>query len=78
MCIICNSATGDLFLGEFAVARAAIERAKDAMLECSKNAVGEYAGVTDTEMRAKYDKIHKKITRLLREWNNIEHEREHG
>lgn len=52
--------------------------AKKAMHECSKNAVGEYAGITDAEMRARYDKIHKKITRLLKEWNNIEHEREHG
>jgi len=78
MCIICNSETGDTFLNEFSIASAAIERAKNAMLECSKNAVGEFAGVSDAEMRARYDKIHKKIARMLREWNSIEHEREHS
>lgn len=77
MCIICNCGnTGDEFLSEFIAARSALERASALMLECSKTATRPTNNDPFFEARAKYDSIHKKMVKILRDWNRIEHERE--
>jgi hypothetical protein len=39
------------------------------MLRCSQEA-------TDPEVKKRYNRIHKKMVRLKRDWNKLEHERE--
>jgi len=78
MCIICHCGDeGDDFLTEFARTSAAMARAKQSMLKCSHTAVDPVTKAPDLKARAAYDKTHKKIARMLREWNSIEQEREH-
>jgi hypothetical protein len=72
MCIICNCGDdGDEFLLAFERARSGMKASKVAMLKCSQVAA-------DVATQARYDAMHKKIARLLREWNAIEQEREQG
>jgi len=64
MCIVCNCEdAGDEFLVEYERARTAMDRAAQAMLACSK-------------IDRRYDRSHKALVKLCREWNKIEHERE--
>lgn len=71
MCIICNcgSGDGDDFLVTFESARIAMNQAKEAMLKCSKTATSE-------EAKDRYDATHKKMAKLIREWNKLEEFRE--
>lgn len=71
MCIICNcDHRGTRFLEEFSSVRVHMNNAAEAMLECSKVA-------RDSGAQRQYDAAHKLIVRLSREWNKIEHMREH-
>lgn len=77
MCIICNFTTpdeqfggcGDRFLSAFSASRANMKRAADEMLICSKTA-------PTPEARKLYGRAHKKMVRIIRDWNRIEQERE--
>jgi hypothetical protein len=70
MRIICNCGDdGEAFYMGHYRASVAIGKAKDAMLKCSQTAKDEAA-------RRRYDAMHKKIARMLRDWNRIEQERE--
>lgn len=74
MCIICNMTThkgssdASDFVDQFSEASAKMKRATATMLAVSQQTAPEY--------RKQYDRAHKKMVRLLREWNSIEHERE--
>lgn len=77
MCIVCNCGeVGDDFLAEFSAARGAMERAKKAMLICAQSAKHHESGEPIPVARRSYDRAHKKMVRLCREWNAIEAERE--
>lgn len=66
MCIVCECGDrGVAFLTEFARAQHAMQKAARAMHTCAKE-------------QRHYDRTHKQMVRLLREWNNIEHQREKG
>lgn len=73
MCIICDMTkkggvdAANEFLTQFSNAQNCMQRATIAMLEVRHNA--------NSEDRKRYDRTHKKMVRLLREWNRIEHER---
>jgi hypothetical protein len=70
MCIICNCGdAGFDFLTDHGAAAGRMRAAKAKMLECSRIA-------TEPEQRKRYDRMHKKMARLIREWNRIEQERE--
>ena len=72
MCIICNCDTdGDEFLNAFESSRQAMRRAKEAMLKCSRSS-------TNKAISVRYDKTHKEMTRLIKEWNKLEQKREQG
>ena len=71
MCIICKMGddgaglnAADEFLREFGIAQQAMRKATEAMLACSR-------------VDENYDRTHKQMVRLLREWNGITHTREH-
>lgn len=78
MCIICecycmNSAsmhTAEMFLSEFERSRQAMKSAADIMLQVSKIAV-------TPEGRKQYDRTHKIMVKLIRQWNVLEQSREH-
>lgn len=55
----------DTFLREFGIAQEAMRKATDAILACSR-------------VDENYDRTHKQMVRLLREWNSITHTREHS
>lgn len=72
MCIICNMGTNDAsiahaeqFLRDFETAQKAMGDAAAALHECAK-------------VDRRYDVTHKAMVRLIREWNLLEHSREHG
>ena len=70
MCVVCNCDDAGLtFLTHAYGASYEMEKAAAAMLQCSKV-------VQDEEASRRYDAAHKKMVRLRREWNRIEHERE--
>jgi len=75
MCIICNMTdidgvfVADSYLSEHSHAGASMKKAATRMLEVSK-----IAGTP--EQRKRYDRTHKQMVRLLRAWNQIEHDRE--
>lgn len=71
MVILCNAdeAAAERYLIEDQDARRHMRAAADAMLECSKTA-------KDAETAARYDAAHKKMVRLMRDWNRLEQERE--
>lgn len=72
MCIICNmgddkaaAAHAAQFLRDFATAQKAMSEAAAALYECAK-------------IDRRYNPTHKAMVRLIREWNALEHTREHG
>ena len=73
MCIICNckeySKAPDEFISAFESSRASMKKACDSMKRVSEEAISE-------EHAKRYDRTHKKMVRLLRDWNRIEQERE--
>lgn len=74
MCIICNDADelagpSSAVLHSFDESRQAMKRAAESMLHMSKTA-------NNADARKRYDRAHKKMARLMREWNAIEEERE--
>lgn len=76
MCIVCNMSSDNEhhahnFLSQYEVARWHIQQATNDMLMCSKEAQNK-------EDQKRYDRIHKKMVRIQREWNKIEHQREHA
>lgn len=83
MCYICNT-KGDSskeipagFGNHFSVALSEMKYAAKCMLIMSQNPNIEYLGEENAKKVSKnYDKMHKKMIRLIREWANIEHERE--
>jgi len=71
MCIICNMGSDDTaanhalqFLRDFATAQKAMAESAAALHECAK-------------VDRRYDATHKTMVRLIREWNALEHTREH-
>lgn len=78
MCMICNLtdpqnqvATASSFIGAYAASQRAMSEAIDAMLAVSKLDLMP-------DDRARYDRAHKQMRRISREWNMIEHTREVG
>jgi hypothetical protein len=70
MCVVCNCGDeGYTFLTHAYNVSFEMEKAAAAMLACSEV-------VEDKGAARRYDAAHKKIVRLRREWNRIEHERE--
>lgn len=70
MCIICECAdAGESFLDAYDTTRRYLKRATQLMLDCSKVAV-------TPEARKAYDATHKRMRRLMRDLNRIEHTRE--
>lgn len=72
MCIYCNGTTLETageFLYEFMCARVHMKKATSAMLQASKSA-------TSVEQRLAYNRAHKRMVKISRNWNQIEHERE--
>lgn len=79
MCIICNISgaapdeagfidgceKANRFLSAFSEASAAMRRATDAMLACSR-------------IDRQYDATHKKMVNACRDWNRLEEQREAG
>ena len=64
MCIVCNcDEAGDDFLIKFERARSAMKEATEAMRRCS-------------EIHRDYDRTHKLMVKLTREWNRVEQQRE--
>lgn len=75
MCIVCNCDDpnhqhGSDFLTAFQQVQRYMKASAEAMLKCSKVA-------PEAEMRKGYDHTHKQIVRFMREWNKLEHSREH-
>ena len=69
-CIVCNCDNMGLdFLSEFSKAQNNMRLASRLMFACSKVA-------EDEETKKRYDKAHKKMVKIIKEWNKIEHERE--
>lgn len=79
MCIICNASAGkdsevtvdiaNEFLHHFHASQQAMQKAASRML-----ALSQFVGMP--EDRKRYDRTHKQMVRLLKEWNSIEHQRE--
>lgn len=73
MCIICNTDDqlnlASNFLDDFSHASKLMKSAADRLKGCA-------AFARTAEKRKAYDASHKKMVRLIREWNRIEHERE--
>jgi hypothetical protein len=77
MCIVCNCGDfGGEFVCAFTAAQSYMKAAADAMLKCSQVAI-RLDKQPDYEQRRQYDAAHKQIVRVMREWNKIEHQREH-
>lgn len=69
-CIVCNcDDVGLEFLDKFSEVQKKMKEASVSMLQCSKVA-------KDIGTRRRYDKVHKKMVKILKDWNKIEHERE--
>ena len=74
MCIVCNCDGGGYqhgaaFLSEFERARKAMADSAAAMLRCAEVA-------PDPDDRERYDRTHKQMVRLIRDWNRLEQQRE--
>ena len=76
MCIICNLPdpmaqmdTADAFLSYYSQAQFAMAKATESMLAVSRLDL-------KPEDRRRYDRTHKQMKRVLRDWNRIEHRRE--
>ena len=77
MCMLCHCGDdGEKFLSAFEDSRTAMKRAIAAIHTCSGTALHPVTRVPYHEARTQYDRMHKKMVRLLREWNKIEQERE--
>jgi len=77
MCIICNCGDdGDDFLMHFSAVKQHMRLAAEAMLRCSKLGNKYFQPGHASRNRQRYDQIHKKIVKMRKEWNKIEHERE--
>lgn len=71
MCIICNTGLlGVEFLEAFTESQTAMKLAADKLLIASKSTH------ISKDLRKRYDQEHKKMVRLIRTWNSIEHSRE--
>jgi hypothetical protein len=73
MCIICNTppynTEADSFLTHYSRSRSAMKASALLLKQCSAIAL-------TPEVRKQYDKTHKKMVRLIREWNKLEQMRE--
>lgn len=72
MCIICNindELTASRFLDSFEAARAAMRKSAADMMAVRDSAPNK-------ETRKRYDRTHKRMVKIIREWNGVEHERE--
>lgn len=76
MCIYCNMGPeisdkdpAGAFLDDFVRSQASMERAAKAMLVCSRLA-------PDPKVRRQYDRTHKRMVRMIRDWNRLEQFRE--
>ncbi|WP_020178102.1 hypothetical protein [Methylopila sp. M107] len=78
MCIICNLMVGsdqsgallaDAFLHKFDQSRKAMQAAAYQMLVCSKAA-------QNPDVKKQYDRTHKRMVALMRQWNSLEEFRE--
>ncbi len=76
MCIICEMddmvsiETAGKFLTAFDKSRGEMRQSAELMLECAKSAVAD-------DTRKRYDRTHKRMVKLMREWNQLEEFREH-
>lgn len=66
MCIVCIS---EDFLHHFSLAHREMKKATQAMLKVSQNSY-------TPELAKNYDKVHKKMLRVMKQWARIEQERE--
>jgi hypothetical protein len=72
MCIVCNCGDdGNMFLIHFRNAQETIRIASASMKLCALRN-------NDKKIKRRYDRAHKKMVKLMREWNKIEHMRELG
>lgn len=76
MCIVCNCTTSeasfwqaDKFLSDYRKAQEAMRAATEAMLAVSQLDIAP-------EHRERYDRTHKQMLRVMRDWNKIEQMRE--
>ena len=73
MCILCNVPENvhlaGTFLSSFSQSQGKMKEATQLMLEVSKSAALE-------KDRKRYGDIHKKMRKLQRAWNRLEHQRE--
>jgi len=73
MCIVCNVKTDTKCAHDFQVhhysAYKEMQKAANDMLLCSKNAI-------NPKVAKQYDREHKKMVRMIKAWNSIEHTRE--
>lgn len=70
MCIICNlggAQEAEDFLSKYEKAQVAMRQATEAMLAVSN---------LNQKYRKRYSKMHKRMRRISREWNQVEHMRE--
>lgn len=74
MCIFCNTKDPEgaeaatVFLAEYALARQRMQASAAALLEVKKHVSPEQA--------RRYDRAHKRMKTIMRDWNMIEHQRE--
>jgi hypothetical protein len=72
MCIVCECGEVGLdFLSKFEKSRYEMKEAKAAMLKCVES-------TADKEVKKCYSVIHKKMVKLLKEWNRLEELRSHN
>lgn len=72
MCLICNvtnTEDGVQFLDHFAAASRSMRAATYSMYACATTA-------KTAEARHRYGVIHRRMVRLVREWNRLDHDRE--
>ncbi len=71
MCMICNmpdrksADDASAFLAEFIKASASMDRAAKLMKKCHSHS-----------KHKPYDTVHKKMVKLIKDWNRLEHQRE--
>lgn len=74
MCIVCNCVgheeDAEAFLQAWKASQDGMRAAIDAMLRVSKT-----CGSADDKKR--YDRLHKRMVQMMRDWNRLEESREH-
>lgn len=71
MCIVCNcNYIGSDFVDTFVLSQHKMHLAADLMLACSRHPDAT------PEQRKQYNRTHKQMVRLIKEWNKLEHTRE--